>query len=305
MRAFVFPGQASQKVGMGGWLIERFDVAREVYELADEALGTPLSRLILEGPMEKLTETEVTQPAVLTTSIAFDRVLRQRGLAPDVVCGHSLGEYSALVSAGALDFADAVRAVRDRGRYMQQAVPLGRGTMAAIFRVDAPVVDEVCAAIRAETGGVVEPAGYNAPGLVVISGDRPSVETAMQRLKDLKGNATEIAVSAPFHCALMKPAAEALAERLRDVAIGELSVPYLPNVAPAPERDHTAIVDRLIAQVVEPVRWEQTVRSLLEMGVDEFYEVGPGNVLCGFIRRVDRSLKPVPVSEDRARHLFE
>ena len=305
MRAFVFPGQASQKVGMGDWLIQQFPVAKQVYEQADDELGYSLSKLILEGPMEKLTETEVTQPAVLTTSVAFDRVLRQLGHTPDVVAGHSLGEYSALVSAGALDFGEAVRAVRARGRYMQQAVPFGKGAMSAVFRLTAEQVNETCAAVREETGGEVRGATYNAPGLIVISGDKATVEVAGARMKEMKGNVSPIPVSAPFHCTLMKPAAEALRERLAGVAITELSVPYLPNVTAAAEQDHTRILDNLIDQVELPVRWEETVRAMINMGVDDFLEVGPGNVLCGFIRRAERSLKPLPVSDAKARHRFE
>ena len=306
MRAFVFPGQASQKVGMGDWLIEKYPVARQVYEQADDELGYSLTELILNGPIEKLTETEVTQPAVLTTSVAFARaMMAELDLQPDVVAGHSLGEYSALVAAGALDFGEAVRAVRDRGRYMQDAVPLGEGTMAAIFRLTGDQVDGVCESVRDDTGGVVESAGYNAPDLNVISGDKASVTEAMARCKDLRGNATEIAVSAPFHCALMRPAAERLADRLKDVAVGDLAVPYVPNVNAVLERDPGAIVGHLVAQVCAPVRWEPTVRTMLDMGVDEFYEVGPGNVLCGFIRRCDRALKPVPVGDPRGRKLFE
>ena len=305
MRAFVFPGQASQKVKMGDWLIETYPVARQVYEQADDELGYSISKVILEGPLEKLTETEICQPAVLTTSVAYARVLQDLGYQPDVVAGHSLGEYSALVAVGALDFGEAVRAVRDRGRYMQDAVPLGEGTMAAIFRLTAGQVDEVCAEVRQDTGGVVEPAGYNAADLNVISGDRPSVEEAMRRMKELRGNATEIQVSAPFHCALMKPAAARLAERLEDVNVSPLPLPYIPNVDAQVERDHQQIVGHLVDQVCAPVRWEPTVRQMLDMGVDEFIEVGPGNVLCGFIRRCDRSLKPIPVSDPKGRHLFE
>ena len=305
MRAFVFPGQASQKVGMGDWLIEKYPVAREVYEQADDELGYPITEVILGGPMEKLTETEICQPAVLTTSVAYARVLQQLGYQPDVVAGHSLGEYSALVVAGALDFGEAVRAVRDRGRYMQEAVPLGEGTMAAIFRLKADQVNEVCVAAQQATGGVVEPAGYNAPDLSVISGDRASVTEAMGRMKELRGNATEIAVSAPFHCALMQPAAERLAERLKDVEIAPLPMPYVPNVNAEIETNHGRVVGHLVDQVCSPVRWEPTVRQMLAMGVEEFLEVGPGNVLCGFIRRCERSLKPIPVSDPKGRSLFE
>ncbi len=305
MRAFVFPGQASQKVGMGSWLIEQFPTARAVYEQADDELGYPITDVILNGPMDRLTETEVCQPAVLTTSVAYARVLQELGYQPDVVAGHSLGEYSALVCAGALDFGEAVRAVRDRGRYMQDAVPLGEGTMAAIFRLKADQVDEACTTVQAETGGVVEPAGYNAPDLNVISGDVPSVEAAMAHMKELRGNATPIAVSAPFHCALMKPAAERLATRLQDLTVSALVVPYIPNVNAEIERDHAAIPGHLVGQVCAPVRWEPTVRAMLAMGVDDFYEVGPGNVLCGFIRRLDRTLKPVPVADDRNRSMFD
>jgi len=305
MRAFVFPGQASQKVGMGDWLIEQYPVARQVYEQADDELGYAISEVILNGPLEKLTETEICQPAVLTTSVAYARVLQELGYQPDVVAGHSLGEYSALVAVGALDFGEAVRAVRDRGRYMQQAVPLGEGTMAAIFRLKADQVDGVCAAVQGDTGGVVEPAGYNAPDLNVISGDRPSVEEAMGRMKELRGNATEIQVSAPFHCALMKPAAERLAERLQQLTVSPLPVPYIPNVDASVERDHERIAGHLVDQVCAPVRWEPTVRQMLQMGVDEFLEVGPGNVLCGFIRRCERTLKPIPGSDPKGRALFE
>jgi len=306
MRAFVFPGQASQKVGMGDWLIEKYPVAREVYEQADDELGYSITELILQGPMEKLTETEITQPAVLTTSVAYARVMMEElGLKPDVVAGHSLGEYSALVAAGAVDFGEAVRAVRDRGRYMQEAVPLGEGTMAAIFRLNADQVDQICASVREDTGGVVESAGYNAADLNVISGDRASVEAAMERCREQRGNATEIAVSAPFHCALMRPAADRLAERLKDVSVGDLGMPYIPNVNAELERDRERVVGHLVDQVCAPVRWAHTVRTMLDMGVDEFYEVGPGNVLCGFIRRCDRTLKPMPVGDPRGRKLFE
>ena len=305
MRSFVFPGQASQKVGMGDWLIERFPTAREIYERADDELEMKLTDIILNGPMERLTETEITQPAVLTTSVAFDRALREMGYAPDVVAGHSLGEYSALVSAGALDFGEALRAVRDRGRYMQEAMPLGAGTMAAIFRLDPAVIEELCSAVQQDTDGVVEVAGYNAPDLTVISGDKACVLEAMARCKAQRGNATEIAVSAPFHCARMRPAADALAERLAGVTLGPLAVPYVANVDGEQHTDHGGIVDRLVTQVVEPVRWLQSSRTMVEMGVDEFLEVGPGNVLCGFTRRLDRGLTALPVSEPRGRHLFD
>ena len=305
MRAFVFPGQASQKVGMGDWLIERFAVARETYEQADDELGYPITELILDGPLERLTETEVTQPAVLATSIAFDRVLKELGFAPDVVAGHSLGEYSALVSAGALDFGEALRAVRDRGQFMQDAVPLGQGTMAAVFRLGAEDIADLCAAVEADTGGVVEVAGYNAPDLTVISGDTDCVHEAMARCKDQRGPATEIAVSAPFHCARMIPAAERLAERLSGITISTAAVPYVANVDAQLYRGSHGIVDRLISQVVEPVRWLQTERTMVEFGVDEFFEVGPGNVLCGFARRFDRDLAAVPVAEARGRYIFD
>ena len=305
MRAFVFPGQASQKVGMGDWLIERFPSAREIYERADDELGMKLTEIILNGPMERLTETEITQPAVLTTSVAYDRALREMGHTPDVVAGHSLGEYSVLVSAGALDFGEAVRAVRDRGRFMQEAMPLGAGTMAAIFRLDAAQIESICAEVQTDLDGVVEVAGYNSPDLTVISGDKACVLEAMARCKAQRGNSTEIAVSAPFHCARMRPAADALAARLVGVSVTALTVPYVANVDGEVHEDQDGIVDRLITQVVEPVRWLQSSRTMVQMGVTEFLEVGPGNVLCGFTRRLDRTLTALPVSEPRGRHLFD
>ncbi len=305
MRAFVFPGQASQKVGMGDWLIERFPVAREIYQRADDELGMKLTDIILNGPMERLTETEITQPAVLTTSIAYDLALREMGHTPDVVAGHSLGEYSALVSAGALDFGDAIRAVRDRGRYMQEAMPLGAGTMAAVFRLEPDAIEAICEQVQRDSDGVVEVAGYNAPDLTVISGDKACVHEAMARCKEQRGPATEIAVSAPFHCARMRPAADRLAERLAGIAVAAPSVPYVANVDACDHRETEGVVERLITQVVEPVRWLQSARRMVEMGVDEFLEVGPGNVLCGFTRRLDRTLTALPVSEARGRQLFE
>lgn len=305
MRAFVFPGQASQKVGMGDWLIDRFPAAQRIYEQADDELGMKLTDIILKGPMERLTETEITQPAVLTNSVAFDLALREMGHTPDVVAGHSLGEYSALVSAGALDFGDAVRAVRDRGRYMQEAMPLGAGTMAAIFRLEPAAIEEICGAVQGDTDGVVEVAGYNAPGLTVISGDKACVHEAMARCKAQRGNATEIAVSAPFHCARMNPAADRLAGRLEGIQVAVPTVPYVANVDATDHSDGEGIVERLVSQVVEPVRWMQSAQRMVEMGVTEFLEVGPGNVLCGFTRRLDRTLSALPVSEPRGRHLFE
>lgn len=289
MIALVFPGQGSQKVGMGRALAEAFPAARDTFAEADEALGEGLSRLIWDGPEEALMLTEQTQPAILTASIAAFRVLEAEGLATKVafVAGHSLGEYSANVAAGTFSFADAVRTVRRRGRYMQEAVPVGTGAMSAILGLDADMVARACR--EAEQGEIVSPANMNGPGQVVIAGARAAVERAGSRAKALGAKRVlPLAVSAPFHCALMKPAEDRLAPELRALHVDNPRIPVVANVDASPKRTGDAAIDALVRQVSSAVRWEDSVRRLASDGVTAYVEVGPGTVLSGLIRKIHR-----------------
>lgn len=287
MIGFIFPGQGSQAVGMGKALAEAFDVCRETFDEADAALGESLSRLIFEGPEDRLRLTENTQPAILTVSVAASRLLASRGFEPAFVAGHSLGEYSAHVCAGTIGFADAVRLVRRRGRFMQEAVPVGRGAMAAVMGLD---VDEVARACEeAAEGEVVSPANMNMPGQVVIAGTTEAVARAGERARALGAKrVVPLPVSAPFHCALMKPAEERLAPELRAVAAHDPRVPVVANVDAEPKRDALSAIDALVRQVSSPVRWEDVMRRLASEGVRKYVEVGPGTVLCGLGRKIDR-----------------
>lgn len=300
MRAYVFPGQGSQYVGMGKALAEKYPVAKRTFEEADEALGFALSTLIFSGPIETLTETTNNQPAILTTSVAFWRVLEElkgaAGLDCGIVGGHSLGEYSALVAAGAVDFAAAVKLVRKRGAYMTEAVPLGKGTMAAIIGLEGPKIEELCAA-ASQPGDVVEPAGYNSPGQVVVAGHVPAVERMMKAAEEAGGKAIALTVSGPFHSSPLKPAGDRLAEDLKGVTFRAPKVRYVPNVTAQPTQDAGAIAKNLTEQVYKPVRWEQSVRAMLAAGATEFVEVGPGRVLVGLVKKVDRKL-PVSTVDD-------
>lgn len=301
MKAYVFPGQGSQYVGMGKALVEKYEVAKRTFAEADDALGFALSKLIFEGPLEKLTETENNQPAILTTSVAYWRVLRElKGDALDagVVAGHSLGEYSALVAAEAIDFRDAVRTVRARGRYMTEAVPLGKGTMAAIIGVEAPKLEELC---RAASQGdeVVEPAGYNSPGQIVVAGHVPAVQRLMKAAEEAGGKAMPLTVSGPFHSSPLKPAGDRLAQDLAKVTFRSPSIAYVPNVTAEPTREAGSIRKHLTEQVYKPVRWEQSVRAMLAMGATEFVEVGPGRVLVGLVKKVDRKLPAKTVDDEK------
>lgn len=287
MVAFLFPGQGSQAVGMGKALAAQFPEARTTFEEADEALRLPLSTVIFEGPAETLTLTENTQPAILTTSIAAYRVLAARGLHPAIVAGHSLGEYSAHVAAGTIGFADAVRLVRNRGRYMQEAVPVGTGAMAAILGLESDVVAQACA--EAAEGEIVSPANLNGSGQVVIAGDAAAVARAGERAKALGARrVVPLQVSAPFHCALMKPAEERLAPELRALRVADPRVPVVANVDAEPKTTSAASVDALIRQVASPVRWEDVMRRLVDSGARAFVEVGPGTVLTGLARKQAR-----------------
>jgi [acyl-carrier-protein] S-malonyltransferase len=288
--AFIFPGQGSQKVGMGKALAEAFPICRETFAEADAALGEPLSRLIFDGPEEQLTLTENTQPAILAVSIAAHRLLADRGLAPAYCAGHSLGEYSANVAAGTFSFDDAVRIVRRRGRYMQEAVPVGVGAMAAILGLDADSVAAAC--VDAAEGDVVSPANLNGAGQVVIAGTRAAVARAGDRAMALGARrVVPLTVSAPFHCALMKPAEARLAPELRALDVQEPRVPVVANVDAEPKRDARAAIEALVRQVSSPVRWEAVVRRLASEGVTTYVEVGPGTILSGLVRKIHREAR--------------
>jgi [acyl-carrier-protein] S-malonyltransferase len=284
--AFIFPGQGSQAPGMGRGLAEKYAASRAVFEEADDALGFALSRLCFEGPAEELQLTENTQPAILATSIAALRAAEAEGLPrPDFVAGHSLGEYSALVAAGALSLRDAVAVVRKRGRYMQEAVPVGAGAMAAVLGADLETVEAACAE-AARDGEICSPANVNSPGQIVIAGSAAAVERAIPILKERGAKrAIPLKVSAPFHCALMLPAQERLAADLDSVEFKDLAVPLVTNADAAVIRTGPEARASLVRQVSSPVRWRESVELLARGGVDTFVEVGPGKVLTGLVRQ--------------------
>jgi [acyl-carrier-protein] S-malonyltransferase len=294
MIAFVFPGQGAQKVGMGKTLAAAFPICRETFAEADAALGEPLSALCFEGPDNLLMLTENTQPAILAMSTAVARLAVSRGIRAAFAAGHSLGEYSAHVAAGTLSFADALRTVRRRGRYMQEAVPVGEGAMAAILGLDAEGVSRACA--EAAGGQVVTPANLNAPGQIVIAGHKDAVARAGERAKALGAKrAIPLAVSAPFHCPLMKPAEARLAPELRALSLHDPAFPVVANVDAEPKRTAAESVEALVRQVSSPVRWEDVVRRLIAEGVTAFVELGPGAVLAGLIKKIDRSATVISV----------
>ena len=295
--AFLFPGQGSQVVGMGKELAEKHAIAKQVFREADDALGFKLSQLCFEGPEDELRLTENTQPAILTTSIAAWRVLDENGVKPDFAAGHSLGEYSAHVSVGTLSFSDAVRAVRNRGKYMQEAVPVGTGAMAAILGMAFDEVAAVCG--DAAQGEVCEPANVNSPEQVVISGHTAAVERAV-KLADQRGakRAKLLPVSAPFHCSLMRPAQERLGADLEKLQFSQPRVRVVSNVDARPVEDRDGARAALIRQVTGSVRWSESIAWLAGQGVQTFIEVGPGKVLCGLMRQIDRSRKTLNVEDE-------
>ena len=295
----MFPGQGSQYAGMGKELAEKFPAAAAVYEEADRALGFSISELCFGGSEEDLKLTENTQPAILTTATAAYRVLEQHGVRPDFVAGHSLGEYSGLVAAGSVSFAEAVSLVRRRGRYMQEAVPVGEGAMAAILGLDATAVDDVC--LRAGDGQVVSAANLNSPRQVVIAGHRAAVGRALILAKESGGRrAILLPVSAPFHCSMMMPAETRLAVDLDAIAFGDLKFPLITNVDARPVLEGKEARRALKLQVSRPVRWHETIRLLLEEGVDTFVEVGPGKVLTGLVRSVEKSVTMLNAEDERS-----
>jgi len=296
--ALLFPGQGSQRVGMGRDLAHTFALARRTYEEADDALGFAISKLCFEGPEDDLTLTQHSQPAILTTSIAVFRVLEaEKGLRFDAVAGHSLGEWTALVAAGALRFADAVKLTHLRGKFMQEAVPVGVGAMAALMGLDLAATRALCAEASAP-GEPAEPANLNGGGQIVISGHGAAIDRALAAAKG-KGakRAVKLQVSAPFHCSLMKPAAEQLGAALADIAIATPKVPVVANVTAAATTDAATIRRLLVEQVTAPVRWEESVQALAAMGVTRAYELGAGSVLRGLVKRIAEAIDTTTIGE--------
>ena len=297
--AFVFPGQASQYPGMGKELADKYPVARAVFDEADKVLGFSISQMCFAGSEEDLKQTANTQPAILTCSVAIYRILEEKGVTPDFVAGHSLGEYSALVAAGSLKFSDAVKIVYKRGKYMQEAVPAGLGAMAAIMGLSHAVVLDACK--RAAEGQVCSPANLNSPEQTVISGHAEAVKRAVEIASQLGAKrAVILPVSAPFHCALMMPAQEKLEKDLRQTELAALRVPLVTNVDADTIETGDEAREALIRQVTMPVRWEESIRLLIDEGVNTFVEVGPGRVLTGLLRQIERSVAALNVEDEKS-----
>lgn len=298
--AFLFPGQGSQQAGMGKALAESNEAVSSLFQKADEVLKENLSSIIFEGPQDKLTLTVNAQPALLTTSIALLEYFKQSGIQPDYTAGHSLGEYSALVAAGAFSFEDGVYAVRKRGELMEQAVPNGEGTMAAVLGLDREKLSAVCKEATAE-GTPVQLANLNCPGQIVISGSKQGVESAAAKAKDAGAKRViPLDVSGPFHSQLMKPAADEFRNVLDSLSIGSARIPVIANVTAEPMQDANEIKEKLIQQLYSPVLWEDSVSRMIELGVDTFIEIGPGKVLSGLVKKIDRSVKTFSVYDQES-----
>ena len=288
--AFIFPGQGSQYVGMGKELFENFSVAKRVFEEADDTLHFSVSALCFSGPEDVLKLTENTQPAILTTSVGALRVLEaEKGMIPQFTAGHSLGEYSALVASGALSFPEAVKTVRLRGKFMQEAVPVGEGAMAAVLGMEREQIEEICEACS--SGEVLAPANFNCPGQIVIAGHSKAVERAIERIKQGGKKAVLLPVSAPFHSALMKPAGERLEKALEEISVRDLKIPVVTNVEAEVNHSKDRVKGLLVAQVSSPVRWEESMRKMIDKGVEQVLEIGPGKILSGLMKRIDHRIE--------------
>ncbi len=294
--AFIFPGQGAQYVGMGRELFENFGLARQIFEEADDTLHLSISGLCLKGPEDMLKLTENTQPAVLTTSVVALKVLQEeKGIAPQFVAGHSLGEYSALVASDALTFSQAVKVVRLRGKFMQEAVPVGEGAMAAILGMESEQVEKLCQEVS--SGEVLAPANFNSPGQIVIAGHTKAVERAVERVKQEGKKAVLLPVSAPFHCSLMKPAGERLKKALAEVSVSDLKIPVITNVEAEVNTSRDRVKELLVAQVSSPVRWEESMRKMIGKGIEQVLEIGPGKVLSGLMKRIDSRVETKNVED--------
>lgn len=294
--AFIFPGQGAQYVGMAKDFYDKYEECRKIIDEADELMDFDLKAIMFEEN-ELINKTEYTQAAMLAAECCILKAVELKGIKADITAGLSLGEYAALVASGALDFADAMKLVRKRGIYMENEVPAGKGTMVAVIALDAAVIDDICAKITEESGKVVSAANYNCPGQIVISGYRESVEAAMPLLKEAGAKlVTLLNVSGPFHSPMLKGAGDKLALELKNVRFNNPQIPYINNVAAEVVTDNTSISDTLKRQVYSPVRWQQTMEKMLEDGVENFYEIGPGKTLAGFMKRIDRSKKVITIN---------